>query len=51
MTIAAILCPGEGQTEEKDQKLEQHGFEFNTRCIFQIMKLLNAQLSFPEREV
>lgn len=39
------------RSEEMDRKLQQPGFEFSVMCIFQIIKLLNAELSFPEREV
>lgn len=43
MTIAAILC-----WCETYQKLQQHEFEFNTMCIFQILKIFNARsVEFP----
>lgn len=49
--IVAILCPQEGQTRENRSNITVIWFECDVMCTFQITKLLNAELSFPEREV
>lgn len=48
--IVAIFCP-QGETRGNRSNITITWFEFSAVCIFQITKLLNAELSFPEREV